>query len=81
MAKCKSCKAAIEWAITEANGKRIPVDKMPVRDGNLVKTGATIGGLKEVHALMLGEEVPRGTPRYTAHFATCPNAKQHRQRA
>jgi hypothetical protein len=32
---CKSCGAELEWAIT-TEGHRIPLDKVPVPDGNIV---------------------------------------------
>ena len=35
MAECKSCGAEIEWALTP-EGHRIPIDKVPVPDGNIV---------------------------------------------
>ena len=60
---CRSCDAPIIWALTE-RGRRIPLDAVPT-------TGAIL--------------VP-GTPPtakfgpvYVSHFATCPNADQHRK--
>jgi hypothetical protein len=41
---CKSCGAELEWAIT-TEGNRIPLDRVPVPDGNIIfdyeATGAT----------------------------------------
>lgn len=79
MAKCRSCQAKIVWAITE-NGKKMPIDPTPVRDGNVIKTGNRVDGLEEVHVISsrdVMEDDQRA--RYTAHFATCPNAKAHRR--
>lgn len=35
MSECKSCGAEIEWALTP-EGNRIPIDKVPVTDGNII---------------------------------------------
>jgi hypothetical protein len=35
MIVCRSCGASIEWAITP-NGKKMPLDKEPVADGNIL---------------------------------------------
>jgi hypothetical protein len=35
MNTCRSCGAELEWALT-AEGHRIPLDKVPVPDGNIV---------------------------------------------
>jgi hypothetical protein len=78
MAKCRSCSAKIEWAVTEA-GKKMPLDPVPDRKGNVVKTGARVDGLPEVHVINSRDEVDPETPRYTAHFATCPMAAAHRK--
>lgn len=62
-AKCRSCKAEIEWVVMPS-GKRMPVDAKAKtmilvyhdRDGF---NGETV----QVHE---------------SHFATCPNAEEHR---
>jgi hypothetical protein len=46
----------------------MPVDPEPVAEGNVV----LVDGL----AVVGGE----GEPRYTSHFATCPDAKRWRKR-
>lgn len=64
---CSSCSAPIKWVRTE-RGKHMPVDAKPTT--LLVATGG--------HG-------PQGTPNVTSrrgwvsHFATCPNADQHRR--
>jgi hypothetical protein len=81
---CGSCGAAIRWAVT-VNGKRIPVDDAPVRDGNLVLSDPTPGAYAPLAAhysppdepLLPGFDEP---PRFVSHFATCPNADRHRRR-
>jgi hypothetical protein len=92
-AECRSCGAPIRWAVSQASGKRIPLDVEPVDDGNIVETGRThtsgapmVRYLKKSDrpifpslALVVGGEQPVDA-RYVTHFATCPNADQHRRR-
>lgn len=65
---CRSCGARIVWAETE-NGKRMPIDAKPEK--RLV--------------LIIDPPSPGTTPlvdvrdTYVSHFATCPNAAQHRK--
>jgi hypothetical protein len=76
---CRSCKAPIVWARTEA-GKNMPLDANPTTgapaifvDGNVEITGHTGNQpLVKVH----------GTPAdglSRSHFASCPNRAQHRR--
>jgi hypothetical protein len=66
---CRSCGAPITWART-TSGKPIPLDPEPVDRGNLeVEDGVARPVLIEA-----------GKLRYVTHFATCPNAPQHRNR-
>jgi hypothetical protein len=68
-ATCASCGAAIIWTITEA-GKRMPVDAVPA--------GKVTVLVRDPH----GGSTPISKSRdhYVSHFATCPNAQQHRRR-
>lgn len=74
MANCKSCNASIEWVSTPT-GKKMPIDGDPAPDGNVVLRGGK--------AVVLGPEMlaelPANVPRFKSHFATCPNAAQHRK--
>ncbi len=73
---CRSCQAPIIWAWT-GQGRRIPLDSEPVTNGRFV-LNATGGG--EPIAIYVGKAAtPPGTDRYDSHFATCPNAEQHRR--
>lgn len=83
MSRCKSCGAEIKW-ITMASGKSMPVDAEPIyyttahpgAKGDDVLTLVTDAG-----QIAKGYFNPEGQKRgYTSHFATCPNAKQHRKR-
>jgi hypothetical protein len=62
--RCKSCGAEILWARTSA-GKRVPLDAKPQR---LFVRGVGLEG---------GGVVLRSC--FTSHFATCPDAAQHRR--
>ena len=65
---CKSCGARIEWAMT-AKGSRIPLDPGSHPDGNI-----NLGPDGVAHIVGTGNGVR------ISHFATCPNAGQHRRR-
>lgn len=67
-ATCKSCKAAIIWCIT-GNGKKMPVDAKQNPAGNIVLEGEAPTAVY----------VDPGTGTHTSHFATCPNAAEHRK--
>ena len=89
---CWSCGAAIWWGRT-VNHKRMPLDLIPVEDGNVVvdQDMNTLIALAEdapagapvpaVHVLRKGEDPGPDVPRYTSHFATCPTADRHRRPA
>lgn len=85
--KCRSCGAKIYWAFTEKK-KRIPIDIEPVTS---IKRGSMllrqVDGELHVERTMNGKEsfdepdlwseiVERNF--YQSHFASCPNAKGHR---
>ena len=83
-AKCRSCGADILWTKWERSGKSMPVDAVPDMrppdrgGGNLVLT--LRGG---EHGELLVEKAPADVDpkrnRYTSHFATCPEAGEHRR--
>jgi len=70
---CRSCKAPIRWARTAA-GRNIPLDAAPVAHGNVELDDQGIATVLAATAAWDGV-----TPRYTSHFATCPDADQHRR--
>lgn len=63
--KCRSCEAEIVWART-AGGSPIPLDAKPER-----------------RFVVMQEDplVVQSQVTYVSHFATCPNADQHRKAA
>jgi hypothetical protein len=69
--KCRSCGAPLLWAQTTA-GKNMPLDAAPTANGNIE--------LRHGLARYVTPDANATTPRYTSHFATCPNAGQHRKK-
>lgn len=65
MSKCSSCGADIWWVRTE-KGKRMPLDAKP--EQRVIVDG-------DGH----DEPVGRVVKVWTPHWATCPNAEQHRR--
>lgn len=77
MASCKSCERPIVWA-EGPNGKKMPFDEPPRGFG-----GNWTGGNWVVVAgkarLATEEDRRLHRDRLTCHFATCPDADQHRK--
>lgn len=79
MNTCRSCQARIVWAVTTA-GKRMPLDAEPVeRDGAVLAAHRTgpdqalaVRPITPTTDLWPDEHPAR------SHYATCPNADQHR---
>lgn len=80
---CKSCSADIRWAVT-VNGKKIPIDYAPVVKGNITLTERQ--GLPPIAVVLNAQgdaflealQPSAESPRYTSHFATCPDAAAFR---
>jgi len=62
-AKCRSCGAAIIWALTPS-GRRMPLDPGLTKLGNIV--------LRDGMALVVVNST--GEPLFRSHFVTCPQA-------
>ena len=78
MATCRSCGAEIIWAKSRKTGKRIPIDREPVSDGNLKLT--TTGTDGPLWAEPIKDDHRISSERYfKTHFATCPEAKTWRR--
>jgi hypothetical protein len=70
MSLCSSCGAEIEWVKTE-RGKNQPLNIEPSLVGNVeVRDGISY---------YIHDDDRNGRMLRVAHFATCPNAKQHRK--
>lgn len=75
--KCGSCQAPVIWAITAADQKQMPVDAVPTSLGTVELMHRS--GMAPL-ATVLGPSRRFGrTNLRTSHFATCPNAEQHRK--
>lgn len=81
MSRCRSCGAPILWA-RSWSGRSMPVDAEPCDEGNLVieteSGGARVALVLTGDALAVTRRGP--APLHRSHFATCPNASQHRSR-
>lgn len=74
-ASCQSCRARIVFVRMTATGKSVPVDPIPVDDGNvcaLTRPGGRLVGyvISEAHPAL------PGYTRYSAHFGTCPSRQK-----
>ena len=79
LSTCRSCRRSIIWCRTE-RGKKMPLDADPVTN----HSWANLFVLREMERrdgpLALAAWGLTGTePHYQSHFATCPNADQHRR--
>lgn len=84
--KCRSCNASVFWGTSDATNKRMPLDSEPSASGNIrLMEGKDPFG--QPYFVVIGrpelveKERAAGRSLYTSHFATCPNAAQHRSRA
>lgn len=76
--KCGACQAPIVWAQT-STGKLMPVDAVPVSDGNVLLL-PTVD--HKFVAMVVGKEEAASSAaveRYKSHFATCPSAASYRR--
>jgi hypothetical protein len=75
---CRSCGAPVRWVRT-VNGKTMPLDPDPTPDGNIIAV-VEPGGGRVAQVIGKDDLIDESVPRYKSHFATCPNADQHRKR-
>lgn len=80
---CRSCGASIAFVLT-TGGKRMPIDVEPSDKGTLFVFAPlpTVAlSAESVTARSERAELARtqGRERYVSHFATCPQAAQHRK--
>lgn len=80
MSRCKSCGAEIIW-IKTFSGKSMPCDpeNIPFYAGEGKELFVTAGGAV-VHGTRAYAESELTHTGYISHFATCPNANEHRRR-
>lgn len=83
---CRSCKAPVLW-VTFPSGKRNPLDLEPnpvAGDIMVVERDGTDGRVWRVALLLKSDDLRRellelGGALRTSHFATCPDAEEHRR--
>jgi hypothetical protein len=75
MAACKSCGAPIRWVKMAGSGKSMPLDDVPSAEGT-VSVERGVG-----HVLSGLAIVAYDGPLFVSHFATCPQANEHRRSA
>lgn len=78
MSTCRDCDRSIQWAVSEASGKAMPIDMAASDTGNVIFTGRqgiSNRGLSGpiVHVLTKDEETDK--PRFHSHHQTCPEGK------
>jgi hypothetical protein len=89
MSACKSCGRSIRWVVLLGSSKSAPVDDAPSDKGTIkmvsLPSGETARGTSAtMSAVVLKKEEltaarEAGTPLYTSHFATCPDAASFRK--
>lgn len=86
-AECKSCRRPIFWVRT-TSGAKMPIDTVGALNGTIVivdkydpanPQADSRGNTKTAEVHNPGDPRHAGLQRYVSHFATCPNAKQHRR--
>lgn len=79
MTRCEGCNAEITWFENEKTGRRAPVDLTPSPTGNVTlnfRAGTyRVLTKEEMSPSLFGDE----EPRFTLHFATCPQADHFRR--
>ena len=78
MSTCRDCDRTIQWAVSEATGKAMPIDMTAHEHGNVYftgKHGVSDKGLRGpvVHVLKKDEETLE--PRFQSHHQTCPEGR------
>ncbi len=74
MAECRSCKAPIVWAKTEA-GKLMPLDPMPVVTGTVALLQGSERRARVLPADELEAARAEGKTLFVTHWSTCPDSK------
>jgi hypothetical protein len=64
------CQAYVVWAVTEANGKPLPLNPRPDPAGNQAAFRDGLGVMR-TRQLKDGDEPYKHEKRYMPHFATC----------
>ena len=78
MAQCSTCSASIIWVVT-AGGKKMPINTLPVDNGNIIFDGPNPDSVRVLKKTEQGDLFLAGKQRFVSHFATCKFARQHRK--
>jgi len=78
-AACESCPAPIIWAVTR-NGRRMPVDRDPVKTGNVALTDRTHLGQPPLAEVLAAARCFGRRDLRESHFVTCPHSTVWRRR-
>ena len=81
MAKCRSCGALIDWVEMEG-GKKMPVDREPREMWNPMPGAMMIVKIHGKYSFVMKCPDDPLVPLIRvgiSHFATCPNADEHRK--
>lgn len=76
---CSTCGAPIEWARTIKAGKAIPLDSGTYANGNLEVVRRDDDGTPCVRVVPIAERRELARQLRRSHFATCPQADEHRR--
>lgn len=78
--ECRSCGAPIVWALTRA-GRNMPLDFDPSTTPTSLRAWRDPHGRLQVRDIdgAGSTEIPTDARHATSHWATCPNAAQHRK--
>lgn len=93
MERCRSCRQRILWAVTVPGHKRVPLNEDTANPGDFAAF-VLVDGKWAYHPadLLTRMSAKRGMttweadqavtqmPHHLSHFATCPDAEQHRRR-
>lgn len=80
MSQCRSCGAEVLWVKVVPMGRLMPVDAEPKEAGNMRMLGERNAVAKVLNKVDLQDARNASEKLYASHFATCPNAKQHRSK-
>ena len=73
---CRTCGAPMIWTVTRKR-KKMPLDAAPIPSGAYLLEIMPDGSLL---AAWVGVSSPHPGPRYSSHFQTCPQAREHKDR-
>lgn len=75
--RCRSCGADVLWCVYPT-GKRSPLDALPHPEGTVQRFDPTLSA-KVLTGTELATARANGARLHRSHFATCPNAAEHRR--